>query len=143
MGGYTKAGDACPLYRLYCLIHRRLYIDGAEYNHKVYEVDWILNVLNAETKPIQGVGKGRQASHPTVRLVSTGACLVAVTVRTNTCSQRKTRSPTILCSNEQKYDVLSSPSLRLCFTDAALRNPDKLYPLFLLLLLLLYSSQSF
>ena len=81
--------------------------------------------------------KGRQASHPTVRLVSTGACLVAVTVRTNTCSQRKTRSPTILCSNEQKYDVLSSPSLRLCFTDAALRNPDKLYPLFLLLLLLL------
>ena len=140
-----------PLVSTLLALHRRLYIAGAEYNHKVYEVDWILNVLNAETKPIQGVGKGvlpkkskgRQASHPTVRLVSTGACLVAVTVRTNTCSQRKTRSPTILCSNEQKYDVLSSPSLRLCFTDAALRNPDKLYPLFLLLLLLLYSSQSF
>ena len=47
-----------PLVSTLLALHRRLYIAGAEYNHKVYEVDWILNVLNAETKPIQGVGKG-------------------------------------------------------------------------------------
>ena len=59
MGGYTKAGDACPLYPLYWP-----YTGGAECNHKVYEVDWILNVLNAETKPIQGVGKGVLPQNP-------------------------------------------------------------------------------
>ena len=111
-GGNTKAGDAWPLYGLYWPypgLNMRLHIAAeiqciSNYMDIAYLClcDFLALIVmpkhKGQTKTtLKPTNPPLQYSiTPTGRLVRTGACLVPVNVRTNTCSWRKTCSCTIL-----------------------------------------------